>query len=308
MAFPSHTARAIADIAVSGARSGSDGLLSYAVPPSLRDTLAVGQVVWVPLRGKPALAVVVRLHDEAPPFALKAILTTADPPARISAEQLATARWLARQSASSLYDALALFLPPGAAHRARPFLRLAAPAPDLSPFTAAQKRLLTLLEQRGETSLEAARSALGTSLASVVPALEEAGAIEVVYHVGGRLPTPRQERWVRLLQTPDPGALANAPNQAEIIVALRRRARLTTGGDGFVPSADILAQSGANRASLTALVRKGIVEEIERPTGMATLGSGRPDTVPELTATQSVAWNAIEEALRDRDATPFLLY
>ena len=173
-------------------------LLSYAVPAHVRDSVAVGQVVWVPLRGKPALGVIARLHDEAPAFAVKPLLASVDPPMRVSVDQLDTARWLARQSASSLYDALSLFLPPGASHRARPYLRLTDPGFELSQFTPAQGRLLTLLAERGETSLEAARSALGSSLTSVVPALEEAGVIATVYRVSDRLPKPRKERWIRL--------------------------------------------------------------------------------------------------------------
>ena len=138
----SESTATIAEIAVAGARSGGDGLLSYSIPAHVRDSIAVGQVVWVPLRGKPALGVVTRLHGDAPAFAVKPLLTSVDPPTQVSADQLDTARWLARQNASSLYDALSLFLPPGASHRARPYLRLTERVFDLSQFTPAQRRLL----------------------------------------------------------------------------------------------------------------------------------------------------------------------
>ncbi|HLL51505.1 MAG TPA: primosomal protein N' [Thermomicrobiales bacterium] len=306
----SNSAATIADIAVAGARSGHDGLLSYAIPLPIRGSLVTGQVVWAPLRGKPALGVVARLHDESPPFALKPLLAPVDPPAQVSPSQLETARWLARQSAGSLYDALSLFLPPGASHRARPYLQLTNPEFDISQFTPAQGRLLTLLAERGETSLDAARTALGTKLTSVVPTLEEAGAIATVYRVSDRLPTPRRERWVRLRDDRDPDALKSAPVQEAIVLALRRRARFAAeGGDGFVPEAEVLAQTGANRASLSALVRKGIVEEVERHQGLRSSRIDRdPDRVPELTAAQSIAWNEVERALLGRDSTPFLLY
>ena len=300
----------IADIAVSGARAGGDGLLSYAIPAPIRGSLHTGQVVWVPLRDKPALGVIARLHDEPPPFSLKPMLAPVDPPARVSTDQLETARWLARQTASSLYDALSLFLPPGTSHRARPYLRLTNPVFDLGDFTPTQARLLTLLADRGETSLEAARTALGTKLTSVVPALEEAGAIATVYRVSGRLPKPRRERWIRLRDDSAPDALERAPVQEEIVYALRRRARFAAaGGDGFVPETDVLDQTGAHRASLTALARKGIVEVVERDYGLRSSRSDRgPDRVPELTPAQSDAWTAIERALLTRDSTPFLLY
>jgi primosomal protein N' (replication factor Y) len=300
----------IAEIAVAGARTGGGGLLSYAVPAHVRNSVAVGQVVWVPLRGKPSIGVIARLHDEAPPFEVKPLLASVDPPTRVSADELDTARWLARQSASTLYDALSLFLPPGTSHRARPYLRLTDPVIDLSQFTPAQRRLLKLLAERGETSLEAARSALGSSLTSIVPALEEAGAIATVYHVSDHLPKPRKERWIRLVADPDAAALSSAPAQEAIVTALRRRSRVAAGdADGFVPEADILGQTGSNRASLTALARKGIVEEVERIQGLHVPVTNRgQDRVPELTPAQTVAWTAIERALQAQDSTPFLLY
>jgi primosomal protein N' (replication factor Y) len=303
---PSEPLFAIADVAVSGARSGTEGLLSYAVPAALQNTLREGQVVWAPLRGKPALGVVARLHDEPPPFTLKPLMGPASPPVLVSPEHIETARWLSRESASSLYEALSLFLPPGAAHRARPYLRLVHPGPDRDGLTPAQRKLLSLLDERGETSLDAARSALGSSLASVVPALEEAGAIERVYHVSGHLPAPRQERWIRLLVPSGTETLAQAPGQEAIVTTLRRRARVTS--DGFVPAADILAQSGSARSSLTALIKKGTVEEIVRPKGSRAPMAARSDSVPELTPAQARAWAKIEAAMQSRDGQTFLLY
>ena len=57
----------------------------------MRDSVQVGQVIWVPLRGKPALGVIARLHGEAPAFAVKSLLAPVDPPTRVSADQLDTA-------------------------------------------------------------------------------------------------------------------------------------------------------------------------------------------------------------------------
>jgi primosomal protein N' (replication factor Y) len=254
----------------------------------------------------------VRLHNETPQFSIKAITAIAEPPIVLSPENIEIARWLARQTASSLYDALALFLPPGSSHIARPYLRLTATEMDADQdrFTPVQKRLLALLKNRGETSLSAARSALKTSLDAVVPALAAHGAIERVYRLESRAPAVRQERWLRLLREPTADDLKRAPHQQAIVLALQHRARLAADGhDGFFPASDVLAQSGANRASLSALVRKGCVAEIERPARSSRDRGGiRPDIVPELTPAQAAAWTAIEGALRTRDATPFLLY
>lgn len=306
-AHPLASKPGFAEVAVSGARAGADGLLTYAIPEGLDRDLAIGQVVWVPLRNKPALGVVAHLHDVPPPFDIKPLFGPIDPPIVLSPVQLETARWLAREYACSLYEAFSLFLPPGAAHHARPYLRLVKATCDEGRYTPAQRRLLALLAERGETSLDAARSALGSSLTSVVPALEEAGAIERVFRLSSRTPAPKVERYVRLVAEPEAESLARAPNQQALIDTLQRRGRVAP--DGFVPTADLLARSGAPRAALTALIRKGIVEEVSRDAADPLAGSREShDSVPELTADQAAAWGEIERSLRARDGQAFLLY
>jgi primosomal protein N' (replication factor Y) (superfamily II helicase) len=301
----------VAEVAVSGARLGTDGILSYAIPPDLADSLGVGQLVWAPLRDKPALGLITRLHDEPRPFELKPIIKPAEPITCITEQQRAVASWLARETACSIYDALALFLPPGISHHSRPYLRLLHPLPEEArELTTMQRKLLDLLTERGEISLEAARSALGSRLTTVIPALEDAGAIERHYHVSGRAPVVRHERWVRLRSGEDESRLRGAPLQELIVAALHRRGRVAIDDDDrFVPVSEILAQTGASRAALTALIRKGVVEEIERPSSvMSNRRHARPDTVPELSPSQSAAWRAIERSLQASNGTSFLLY
>ena len=162
--------------------------------------------------------------------------------------------------------------------------------------------MLDLLSERGETSLSAARKALGTSLTTVVPALEEAGLLQRVYRISSKRPAARQEQWIRLLTPPSPEELRRVPAQAAIIATLQHRARLAPdGADGFALASEILGQSGASRSALTALVGKGIVEEVSRGTGSLLTGAGRPGgAVPELTPAQAAAWATIELALQAR--------
>ena len=90
---------------------------------------------------------------------------------------------------------------------------------------------------------------------------------------------------------------------------MRRRTRVAAGdADGFVPEADILGQAGSNRASLTALIRKGIVEEVERIQGLhIPVVDGRQDRVPELTHSLSPGPRSNAHYTLGT-ALPFLLY
>ena len=301
----------VADVAVSGARPGSGGILSYVVPPEFTGTINEGQLVWVPLRAKPALGLITRLHDEPPAFELKTLIKPVEPGYRVSAQQRDFATWLARETACSPYDALSLFIPPGISHQSRPFLRLRELPSDLSEFTAMQRKLIELLADRGSLGVDAARSAIGSRLTSVIPALESAGVVEQYYQIGDRTPVIRQERWVRLsAEANGPGTVSGAPAQELIVSALRQRNRFAFDNDDrFVPTSQILAQTGSSRSALVALIRKGIVQEIERPSGSVNGRSlGRPDSIPELSPAQSAAWTEIERSLQARDGTPFLLY
>ena len=116
---------------------------------------------------------------EPPVFALRPIHAAVEPSFCLEPDQIETGAWLAREYAVSRYAALAPFLPPGVSHRAIEHLRLAeGREPAELDVTPAQRRLLELLADRGEVSLEAARTALGRSLTTVVAKLEERGLIE----------------------------------------------------------------------------------------------------------------------------------
>ncbi|MCA9877453.1 MAG: primosomal protein N', partial [Thermomicrobiales bacterium] len=78
-------------------------------------------------------------------------------------------------------------------------------------------------------------------------------------------------------------------------------------GDGFVLTADLLAQTGLTRPVVKALLEKGAIEEIERPRGAAPR-LPHQDAIPTLTLAQAAAWEAIEHSLQQRAGETFLLY
>ena len=194
-------ARSFAEVAVPGAWSSA--VLTYEIPPEIMDTIHEGSAVWVPLRGKPIQGVVLRVHDSEPEFATHPLIGLTDPPVVLSQTQLRTARWMARETASGLMDTLALFLPPGTTQQTRAYLAVADEELDNSTFTRPQQKLLNHLIERGEISIESARTAMGSSLASVIPALEKAGALQVRHRIVTSKPSVRMEHWVRVIGAPD---------------------------------------------------------------------------------------------------------
>ncbi len=295
-----------ADLAVDGARTP----LTYSVPDRWRDEVETGSTVWVPLRNRWAVGVVLRLHADPPSFPTKPFHGPTAPPVVLDALRLEAARWLARETASEPYAALAPFLPPGISQGAEECIRLVTPRPEGVDLTPAQARLVALLEARGETTVAAARTALKSSLASIIPKLEDVGVIERTMRATDRSPAPRTEKAVRLLLTGDEAraATARAPKQRAAVEFLIQRARLAGDGDaGAIAIAELVARSDADRAAIAALVRKRVLaEETRSPCGR---GHDRsPEQVPVLTVQQAAAWDAVEEALGNRDSTPILLH
>ena len=301
-----------AEVAVSGAAptSGSGsrrGVLSYAIPDGWTTTLVPGQLVWVPLRKKVLLGVVVATRDESPEFTTRPLHSPVVPPVIVPDERFAAARWLARETASSLFAAVALFLAPGITTRTTDTFTLVVPDPDELPhLTPAQRQFIDLLRERGEMTLEQARTATGRSLTSVIPRLEELGVIRRVIQVAQHAPGAPIERLVRLRDA-DRSLVARSAKQAAILDELVRLERFRRDGESdLVPIAELRAGVEAESATLNAMRDKGIVELVELP--RSAMPQSRPAPAPVLTDEQALAWSSVERALAAGDSTPHLLF
>ena len=84
---------------------------SYSIPSPL--SLEPGQLVWVPFGRRVAQGVVVELVTTPQVEVTRDILQPVEPSPLITPLRLELAQWLSRYYLCSLYDAIALFLPPG---------------------------------------------------------------------------------------------------------------------------------------------------------------------------------------------------
>ena len=300
------------DVAVSGASpaSGSGntrGILSYGIPDGWPASLEPGQLVWVPLRKKVVPGVVVAISADDPGFGTRELHSPVVPDVVVPEKRFAAAQWLARETATSLFAAVALFLPPGITTRTIETFTLAVPDSEIPPdLTPVQRRLVNLLRDRGELTLEAARTATGQSLTSVIQRLEELGVIRREIRVDQRVPAPPTEHLVRL-RNPDRTLVSQAPKQAAILDELVRRERYRREGESdLVPIPELRTQVDVDAARLATMQDKGIVELVELP--RSAMPQPRPAPAPVLTTEQSVAWRAVERALLVGDSKPHLLF
>ena len=294
-------------MAVDGASQPVEGGLSYAVPEDLRGRLRRGQLVWVPLRKQTVLGIVLDLDLAPDGAATRDLVAVVEPSFELTEAQICVAAWLARETASSFFSAASPFFPPGVNHRAVERLRLE--EPDESRWgdvTTAQRKLLTLLADKGEMSVEAARQTLGSSLVTVIAKLESAGLIERAITVVDSPPGQSRSMFIRLV---DPSLVdgGKAPKQAELLDYLQWRARVAPAGwDGFVSVGEVAARTGVTSGTMTAMARKGVIEELMRaPSRLPSAPEFRP--TPELSNEQAAAWRRIGRALDTSNAETLLL-
>uniref|UniRef100_A0A7C1JUW7 Replication restart protein PriA n=1 Tax=Thermomicrobium roseum TaxID=500 RepID=A0A7C1JUW7_THERO len=262
-------------------------VLTYLVPPGLVEQIRLYQAVWVPLRDTVQLGVVARLHNERPPFTVRPLVGAVEPAYALTPVQWALAEWLAEETLCTLWEAVALFLPPRLTQRVEYVLRPTGIVPA-GRISSVHRQLLELLARRGPLTLEQARRALGRSLAHVVERAIEAGTIE-------RIPVVRPvqrvayERFLRA--RPDP-ALLDETMRAAYEAIVRWQAEHE---GALLPQAQ-LRRLGLSPAMVRELIRRGAVELVEFPRSALALASGEVDRPLTLTSEQQRAWEEIRAA------------
>ncbi len=296
------------EIAVDARLSDRRATLTYKVPEQYADAIDVGQLVWVPLRKDLALGIVVEWTQ--PPghdfYRVRELRAPVEPAFRLSETQWRLATWIAEETLCSLFEAASPMLPPGVASRAVEYLELlrAPNEAEREQLTPMQRKLVERLEQNQSMTLAAARTALDSSLTTIIPALEGRGLIQRVARVRHRrAPRPDEVEVVRLVDGANPPP-ERAFRQLEAYEWLVPRLRARP--DGILPLATALrAEQVSGRPVLEALVERGAIAIEKR--------AAPPPDPPErrfvqLTAEQTVVWREITAGIAANPAQGFLLH
>lgn len=292
------------------AGSGGRGVFTYAVPEDWgsEGELAPGQLVWTPIRNRVELGIVLGPYTEVPTFSTKELHAPVSPPHILSPDRLDMALWIAEETACPVFAAASLFLPPGVSHRkTEVLLPTGRDEAELdTPLTAMQRKLLALVQARGEITVEAARRELNQALTAVIPKLADLGMIRIEIRVDQLQRSVRMLRFIRVLSD-DPAPVRGAPRQQEVMEELAQLRRFRREGeDDLIPLAELRERIDLDNATIQALKRKGLIEEVQLPPDRAP--KPRPVLAPPLTPQQAAVWSRLERALERRDPTPNLLF
>src|SRR3954454_4617028 len=128
-----------------GTAAGEGLVLTYRVPDGLE--VRPGQMVIVPLAARVAGGLVVGVSEHSDLARVRELLRLVDTTPVLTPDQIALGRWISNYYASSLYDALALMLPPGVQQHEVVTLHLSAARPGtVGKLTERQRRVLQALQ------------------------------------------------------------------------------------------------------------------------------------------------------------------
>ena len=291
---------------------------TYIVPAEMRGTVANGQLVWVPLREKVVLGVVVEIRQREATVGLKTIHAIVEPTFCLTPRQLNLATWISERYCCSLFHAASLMMPPGVERRVIETYRLTAAgrAADRTLLTPMQRQIIALLDTHSDdagASLTELRAALGGALTSVLAALRKRGLIAMDARIKQeRAPTAKRIPYARAILGLEFEAPLTAPKQQAALDYLRRRARLGAPSLGNLPEgavtvATFRAETGLGAPLLKRLVERGLIE-MGTIAGYAPVVEERSVPAPVLTSAQQVAWDRVADAMRDATGETFLLH
>jgi primosomal protein N' (replication factor Y) len=288
------------------------GAFHYHIPPALEGRVAPGHLVVVPFGTRRVQGVVTRLPAEPEVPETRPIEGLVDPAPVLRPEQLALATWIADHTLAPLIDCLALMLPPGLSQQADQ--RFALADESVLPQTAAEKRVLALLKERGPLR--------GRQMEYHLPRLDWRHAGDALTRRGAlsresilSAPAVRPRR-IRTVTLTSPSTTSAAGVNLGVNPASRRRRKsvldLLANEPGPLHVNWIYAETGATADDLRFLEQHDLVSLGETEVWRDPLADVDfiPASPPELTADQAAAWERIRPAF-DAGAEPplpFLLH
>lgn len=282
---------------------------SYSIPPGLNIT--AGQAVLVPFGNKLLQGIVLDLKDYPSVEETKEIAGLLEPRPVLSPIQIQLSYWLSEYYLSPLFDAVALMLAPGFERKALTFLSAAKIPDDLSTLTADKKNILKIVQEQGRVNLNKLQKVFGKKKTrTIVSQMVKSGLVERRYELEQIKIKPKFESYISLTMNPD---------EAEQQVATLRSKRALIQADlldfiikqaGLVSIREVRGKVGASRASINALISKGLVAiqqvQIRRN---PFLPEATPSSPLVFTAAQESAFKEIKDSLQSRKkSNVFLLH
>jgi len=296
----------------------------YSVPAQLRDSIVIGQLVWVPFGSRELAGIVLALPNSSPVAETKDILSISDPRPVLTPYQIELMDWMSQYYHTPLHVVAWGMFPPGISWRAETIVHLeegVGAATSTSSSGAAsspsqeERRLLELLRQRGPLPLAQMERRLRMKrFRPVLERMVRKGWVRKQVQVRGPRVKPKTEPVVQLPCAPaeeDQAALSRAPRQRAVLAYLRQRSHEESATFPLIiPMAELCAQVGVTRGVVERLAERGLLTVSQREVRRDPLAGREFVTTvpPKFTLDQEVAWRHIATALESAKNRVFLLH
>ncbi len=283
---------------------------SYSIPDNL--SVSTGQAVLVPFGERVLQGIVIALSSTPAVAETRDILSTIEPEPVLSLTQIKLAQWISEYYLSPLFDAVALFLPPGFARNTLTFLSLAPDYErhDLSSLSPELKQATDIVRKKERINFKEIERNLGKEKAQkVVAQLVRCGILSRQYELEPVKIKPKRVPYLTLTVNPEQARTlvtakgVKSRKQASLLLFLAEQA-------GAVPWKEAKEKAGIDRATANALAEQGLirfteVEVTREPISYKTISATPP---LKLTPAQETAFTAIRDALHQRKFGVFLLH
>lgn len=286
---------------------------SYAIPPG--PDIRSGQAVWVPFGEKTLQGVVLELTPFPSVEETREIAGVIEPETVLTPVQISLARWISDYYLSPLFDAVALFLPPGFERKAVTLVSVTSPPDDSRkfPLTPAQEYVFAAASQTGSIYLKELEKRLGRKKARMaVSQLANRGLVTRSYEIEPPRVSPKVVPYVSL--SVPAGQAAEMADELRRKKATRQAAvlELLAGQANPLPWPEVSLQTGSDRSTANRLLRKGVLAFQEVVVRREPIAYDRVTYTepPKLTSAQDSALGRIKAALTQPQARPpvFLLH
>ncbi len=283
---------------------------SYTVPDGL--DVAIGHAVWVPFGNKILQGIVIELSPSPAVEETREIIGLIEPRPVLSPAHLSLARWISEHYLSSLFNAVALMLPPGFERKAVIFLSLTTDY-DITDLTLEQGQVIESIRKRGRISLKEMEKISGKKrVQAIVSKLAGRGIIIRSYQIEPIKVRSRQDLYLELAITVDKVSLVvnrllkkRATKQVSLLNFLSRQS-------GSVPWSEIRRETGSDKTTANALVRKGLAafKQVGVRREPISYQNIRRSSSLKFSTDQKSAFEAISDAINESKAraSVFLLH
>ena len=300
----------MARVAVEAATYAIDKPYDYLVPQGMTGQVRPGVRVTVPFGkgNRTSEGMVLALHYGEGRKGLKALSAVLDGECVLDEDRMKLAFWLRERYFCTLYDAVRLILPAGLWYRIREVYVLTADretALDSGENTGERRVLETLVAGEGKADLDTLRQACGSSVTTVLRALEERGLVRMETTATRKVLDKMVQR-VTLAVEPEAALAAvsarrrSAPMRYEVIKLLC--------AVGSALTSDLCYFTGASLTTIRSLVRSGLVELTQEESFRVPRPEPADGAPISLTEEQQAAFDGIMELAKTGKPACALLY